>query len=59
MNPKFCKVGTYKGRDYLFSHRNPQTNEVWSDDIFAKNDAGKFFPGAWVPGDSVEWKEQR
>lgn len=42
--------GIFKGKKCLFTHRNPVTGDVWSDDI----PVGKEF-GAWVPFDSVDW----
>ena len=54
----FCKKGIYGGQTYIFSHRNPQTGEVWSDDIpFTQFIGGKpvTMHGMWVPFDSVKW----
>lgn len=54
----FCKRGIYGGQTYIFSHRNPQTGEVWSDDIpvveFVKGKPVTVY-GDWVPFDSVKW----
>ena len=54
----FCKKGIYGGKTYIFSHRNPQTGEVWSDDIPVVqfiNGKKVYFYGAWIPFDSVKW----
>lgn len=54
----FCKKGTYRGKTYVFSHRNPETGEVWSDDIpdiqFVNGKSVMVY-GDWVPFDSVKW----
>lgn len=55
---RFCKKGIYGGQTYVFSHRNPQTGEVWSDDIpvvqFIRGKKVTYY-GMWVPFDSVKW----
>lgn len=38
------RIGRYDGKQYVFTHRNPHTGEVWSDDI-----------GEWVPSDQVKF----
>lgn len=54
----FCKKGIYGGKIYIFSHRNPQTGDVWSDDIptlqIINNKPVKVY-GMWVSFDSVKW----
>ena len=54
----FCKKGIYGGKTYIFSHRNPQTGDVWSDDIPNMqiiNNKPVIVYGMWVPFDSVKW----
>lgn len=41
---KNARIGRYDGKQYVFTHRNPHTGEVWSDDI-----------GEWVPSDQVKF----
>lgn len=57
----FCKKGIYGGKTYIFSHRNPQTGGVWSDDIpFTQFIGSKLVTmyGKWVPFDSVKWEKR-
>lgn len=42
----------YKGKIYIFTHWNPNTNEVWCDDIV---NGPKVPDGRWVKSDSVVW----
>ena len=48
---KNARIGRYKGKQYVFTHRNPHTGEVWSDDIPDRQGE----PGKWVPSDQVEF----
>ena len=41
---KNARIGRYAGIECVFTHRNPHTGDVWSDDI-----------GEWVPSDQVEF----
>lgn len=43
----FHRNGYYEGVLLTFTHRNPKTGEVWSDDI-----------GEWIPSDSVKWTKR-
>ena len=45
-----CQKGFFDGQEYTFSHFNPKTNEVYSDDIPFNDSYGR-----WVPNDSVTW----
>lgn len=49
---KFIRKGMYRGHVYVFTHWNPSTNEVWSDDI---ENGPKVPDGAWVRQESVKW----
>lgn len=51
---EYGREGMYKGKLYTFTHRNPETGEVWSDDIPVKTDSGNAY-GRWVNPDSVKW----
>ena len=55
---KFRRYGNYGGELFVFSHRNPMNNEVWSDDIpvieIVNGKPHKVY-GAWVPSDKVRW----
>ena len=53
---EYGREGMYKGKLYTFTHRNPETGEVWSDDIPVKTDKGNAY-GRWVNPDSVKWED--
>lgn len=54
------RVGKYKGRSYMFTHRNPKNGEVWADLIPIKKQVnGRYMVveyGMWVSSDKVEWE---
>ncbi len=52
-NVYFAKKGMYDGEIYTFTHRDPKSGELWSDDIHVKK-TGEF--GKWVSADSVSFK---
>lgn len=57
----FHRNGYYKGKLLTFTHRNPETGEVWSDDIpFTQFIGSKLVTmyGKWVPFDSVKWEKR-
>ena len=55
-NLYFARYGVYGGRAYTFTHRDPQTGNLWGEDIPEKNDKGKVVAyGMWVPGDKVRF----
>lgn len=50
---KFCKYGKVGGKMYCFTNWNPETNQVWSDELPSKI---KDEPdGRWINMDSVRW----
>lgn len=52
---KIGRAGKYRGKEYIFTHRDPDTERVWSDDI----DNGKNAPpGRWVNPEEVKWNER-
>lgn len=50
---KTGRKGRFNGKEYLFTHRNPKTGEVWSDEI----KAGKDEYGKWVASEKVVWAD--
>lgn len=50
--------GRYKGKRYVFTHRDPQTGDLWSDDIPVGKNPVEY--GGWVSADSVvlEWDNE-
>ena len=48
----FAKYGYYKGGRYKFTHRDPQTGDLWGEDIPVSKNPIEF--GKWVPVDSVK-----
>jgi hypothetical protein len=55
---KYTRKGQYGGKTYVFTHRNPQTNEVWSDEIPCRDTTKKVtLFGAWVSSEKVQWVE--
>lgn len=52
-----ARHGRYKGKMYTFTHRDPQTGDLWGEDIPVGNKPVEY--GRWVPGDSVviNWDE--
>lgn len=44
--------GWYKGKRYVFTHRDPETGDLWGEDIPVGQDPVEY--GKWVPGDSVK-----
>ena len=59
----FGRYGMYGGKICFFTHVNPRTNEVWSDDIksfgtkFVKTGDNRTYAmmGDWVRKDKVQW----
>ena len=54
LKSEYGREGMYKGKLYTFTHRNPETSEVWSDDIPVRVDDYMTY-GRWVKADSVKW----
>lgn len=52
---KNTRRGYYNGNVYLFTHRNPENNKVWSDDILDKDVEGNYVSGKWVPAEEVKF----
>ena len=54
---KNARYGLFLDKKYLFTHYNPVTHEVWSDDIpvMTKGNGGVFEWGAWLPYDLIKW----
>ena len=50
-----ARRGRYKGKMYTFSRRDPQTGDLWGEDIPVGKKPVEY--GCWVPADSVvlEW----
>lgn len=51
---KNARISRYNGESYVFTHRNPHTGELWSDDIGTLVGGNLVF-GRWVPSDQVEF----
>lgn len=51
---KFTRIGYYDGAKYVFTHRDPKSGNVWSDDIPVRILNTLTF-GKWVPNDQVHW----
>ena len=47
----FARRGHYNGGIYTFTHRDPQTGDLWGEDIPVGKAPVEY--GKWVPGDSV------
>lgn len=47
-----ARYGYYKGQKYVFTHRDPDTGELWGEDIPVGKNPTEY--GKWVPGDSVK-----
>ena len=39
---KFAQLGMYAGKECVFTHRNPKTDEVWGEDIPNGREFGKW-----------------
>ena len=54
----FARRGQYNGGTYTFTHRDPKTGELWSDDIPVGKNPIEY--GKWVPGESVrlDWRDR-
>ena len=52
-----ARHGRYKGKQYTFTHRDPQTGDLWGEDIPVGKKSTEL--GCWVQGDSVviDWDE--
>lgn len=56
MTIKHSRYGNYGGTVCLFTHRDPKSGQVWSDDIPITDDNGKVVEwGKWVEPASVTW----
>lgn len=53
---KQTRVGEYKGKDYVFTHKDPRYNMVYSPDI--KSFVDDMY-GMWISGDKVKWKDEK
>lgn len=54
----FARYGYYAGGKYTFSHRDPQTGDLWGEDIPVGKNPVEY--GKWVPGDQVRliWTDE-
>ena len=52
-----ARHGRYKGKMYTFTHRDPQTGDLWGEDIPVGKKPTEY--GCWVHADSVviDWDE--
>lgn len=46
-----ARYGFYNGGRYTFTHRDPQTGDLWGEDIPVGSSPVEY--GKWVPADSV------
>ena len=54
----FARYGYYNGGKYTFTHRDPQTGDLWGEDIPVGKNPIEL--GKWVSGDSVRliWSDE-
>ena len=55
MKIKNQRCGIYGGQYVVFTHYNPKTHQVWSDDLYDYDIEGHKYYGQWVDYDSVAW----
>lgn len=55
MTMRFGRYGMYAGKKCFFTHRNPKTGVVWSDDINEYVHKVGLIPGRWVNATLVQW----
>ena len=47
-----ARRGVWRGKEYIFTHRNPANSKIWGEDIL--NGKGTAL-GAWVPSEQVRF----
>lgn len=52
---KSVRKGKYKGKEYIFTHKDPKANMVYSPDI--KSFVDNMF-GMWVNSEAVTWIDE-
>ena len=58
MTIKHGRVGVFGGQVCKFTHRDPKSGQVWSDNIPVQQDAkGHIEYGMWVDPSSVKWMD--
>lgn len=55
MTIAFGKYGEFAGKTYLFTHRDPRSGKVWSDELIAKD--GNL--GRWLYPHKVKWVDSK
>ena len=53
---KYGRKGRWKGKEYFFTHYDPQMHMVYSPDI--KSFVDNMY-GMWVSIDNVEWLDEK
>ena len=52
---EFRRRGMYAGKVYEFTHWDPESNKMWSDDV---PNGPKIPDGRWVKTDRIKWVGQ-
>lgn len=48
-----ARQGHWNGGKYVFTHRNPQSGDLYGEDIPEVSDSGHKTYGKWVPAEEV------